>query len=459
MSKVSKRRNCPALQREITSQECGEHRNSKVQCTSDCSFNLFAPANYSQLLEAEGRIDQVAFEILTAEPVHAAAVRQRIEKAGFEPYAVNSAVLKELFFVRDSSGATFGQRWEKTGFPQLKNDLRCLFRAKMGIYIALSEVLRVIDADSIQCRDLLNPSRLPFAVFDRSSARMACRHDVLLGHCYDLPHFTRFFGTAIPIPFMGTMEPEQIVRKLVGHLGGCIESPGLQDWLVNHPVQFFEALQATIAARQEASLAASDLRMGKALYQLNSPYWECRAALDAVLEVAPEQLSALEKNEGFSDARVWFASEEDARHPGSLAREALGTVLLGQTFWRLEAISQERMDKFRQLFEAALGRRVKLDAVRMDDLHKPGKSSGFRHDSGRSSFLAARPSENFHGHLASSENARNRSGPIDRRTRAALGRPFVSRRFDSCPRRRHPARRWAGSQTPPETATFAEAAN
>ncbi|MGZ8939625.1 MAG: hypothetical protein ACXW32_10485 [Limisphaerales bacterium] len=279
-------------------------------------------------------------------------------------------MLRELHFQRDAAGQTFGQRWEKSGFGELKNDLRCLFRAKMGMYVALIEVLRVIDADSLECLDLLNLSRPPFLIFDRSAARRACRHDVILSYCYDLPHFSRFFGSAIPLPFIGTMEPEQIVREIVSHLGGPIESPGLQNWLANHPLPFVGALQATIAARHEAAMAASDVRIGKALYQLHAPYSECRAALDAVPDVAPEELSAVEKSEGFADARVWFASEEDAKHPRGLAREALGTILMGQTFWRLQAISQERMDRFRQLFESALGGRVRLDTVRMDDLHK-----------------------------------------------------------------------------------------
>lgn len=370
MSKAGKKRYCPATQQEISSQECGEHRNSKYRCPKDCSFNLFAPANYSQLLEAETRVDKVAYEALITEPAYAQDTIRRLKKAGFDDHAVNSAVLRELHFQRDASGQTFGQRWEKSGFGELKNDLRCLFRAKMGMYVALVEVLRVIDADSLECRDLFDPSRPTFLLLDRSAARRACRHDVILSHCYDLPHFTRIFGTAIPLPFMGTMEPEEVVREIVSHLGGPIESPGLQDWLVNHPLQFVEALQATIAARHDASMAASDLRIGKALYQLSASYSECRAALDAVPDVAPEELSAVEKSEGFADARVWFAGEEDAKHHVSLAREALGTVLLGQTFWRLQAISQERMDRFRQLFEAALGGRVKLDTVRMDDLHK-----------------------------------------------------------------------------------------
>ena len=129
---------------------------------------------------------------------------------------MNSAVLKDLFFVRDSSGATFGQRWEKTGFPQLKNDLRCLFRAKMGIYIALSEVLRVIDADSIQCRDLLNPSRLPFAVFDRSSARMA-------GGCQARPIRTRREGE--PPRGNACRRPQPLDPSAIAPIYGAVQMP------------------------------------------------------------------------------------------------------------------------------------------------------------------------------------------------------------------------------------------
>ncbi len=368
MSQSSKRRFCPAVQREITSQECGEHRNSNYQCPAICQFNPFAPSNYSHLLELEGQLDKVMFKALVSEPVHGDQAQRRFEKGGFDNQGFSNVVLWEMFHRRDDAGLTFVQRWENRGLSELKNDFRCLIRAKSGMFLALLEIQRVIDEDSIECLDLFQPSLPPFLIFDRSAAKRACRFDVLLGQCYRLPHFTRFFGTAIPIPFIGTMEPVAIVRDLVTHLGGPAELPGLQLWALEHLNKFADALWATLEARRKASLAKSDLKICKAVYRLAAPYSECRAALDAVPDIAPDTLSKEYSEEGFSSARVWFAPHATGKNL-NFGREALGTVLLGQALWRLEAITQARMDQLRALFESALGARVKLEGLRTDDLH------------------------------------------------------------------------------------------
>jgi hypothetical protein len=64
MSKVAKRRFCPAVQREISSAECGENRGSRYACPPECSFSPVAPANYIQLLELEETVDREALDWL-----------------------------------------------------------------------------------------------------------------------------------------------------------------------------------------------------------------------------------------------------------------------------------------------------------------------------------------------------------------------------------------------------------
>jgi hypothetical protein len=368
MSKSSKHRPCPAAQREITSAECGEHRNSKYLCPADCPFNPFAPANYSQLLEMEQRLDQLAFKALVSEPIHGPLVQRRFEKVGYDDPGFSNVVLWEMYYRKDVDGLSFAQRYQNPGLSDFKNDLRNLFRAKCSIHVSLLEFQTVIDEQSTLCRDLLQPSRPPILLLDRSAAARACRFDVLLSQCYDLPHFSRIFGTAIPIPFMQSIEAIDIVRELVAHLKGPRELPELRLWLAEHFNEFTEALWATNEARRKASLANSNLQFSKAVYRLQAPYAECRAALDRIEDVAPDRLTKEQSDEGFSDARVWFASEDDLKVRHNVGREALGTILLGQALWRLETLSKARMEQLQHQFESALGARVQLEGVRIDDL-------------------------------------------------------------------------------------------
>lgn len=368
MSKSSKHRPCPAAQREITSAECGEYRNSKYLCPPDCIFNPFAPVNYSQLLEMEQRLDQLSFKALVSEPIHGTEVQRRFDKIGYENPGFSNVVMWEMYHRKNDSGLSFAQRYQNSGLPELKNDVRNLFRAKCSIRVALLEFQTVLDEQSTLCRDLLEPSRPPFLLLDRSAAARACRFDVLLSQCYDLPHFSRIFGTAIPIPFMQSIEAIDILREVSEHLKAPAELSELRLWLAEHFNQFTESLWATNEARRKASLASANLHISKAVYRLQAPYAECRAALDRIEDVAPDRLNKEHSDEGFSDARVWFASEDESKVRHNVGREALGLILLGQALWRLETLSRTRMEQLQHRFESALGARVKLEGVRVDDL-------------------------------------------------------------------------------------------
>src|SRR5262245_17517859 len=102
MSKANKRRLCPAIQREISSSECGENRNSQYRCPPSCSFNPLAPENYAQVLEAEGRLDDLSVRFLTTEPVHSARILRVSQNLDWrDESAVNSFFCFELFIRKD----------------------------------------------------------------------------------------------------------------------------------------------------------------------------------------------------------------------------------------------------------------------------------------------------------------------------------------------------------------------
>jgi hypothetical protein len=105
------------------------------------------------------------------------------------------------------------------------------------------------------------------------------------------------------------------------------------------------------------------------VYELQAPFAECRARLDQLPDVEPDDLSDAERQEGFAEARVWFTESvalKQAVPPGG--RAVLGRVLLGQAHWRLEAFGGERFAQLRRQFEKHLGQRVRFTGERLDDL-------------------------------------------------------------------------------------------
>jgi hypothetical protein len=372
MSKTTKRRDCPALQKEITAADCGENRNSRYNCPAHCGFNPLAPAQYSQLLELERSVDLRLLEWERKEAADPNEFEKGFQKALNSPsgHAVHAYCAWHLMNKPGPDGLTCIQRWERAGFPGLKNDERVIARSKINTRIVLLEVHRVLNDEQVECVDLLERDGAPFIIQDRALAAVAVRFATAVTWSFPLPHFHRLVGTAIVLPeLMGEFEPPQIVAAIVRHLGGPVDETGMRHWLAEHYLRFDDALGATVTSRRRQMFANIDAQFGKAIYELRTPFAALREKLDDLDEVHQDDLSSAERNEGFAEARVWFAREDEGlpAMPDS-AQAVLGRILLGQSHWRLEAIGKERLATLRERFEALAGDKIKFAGERRDNL-------------------------------------------------------------------------------------------
>lgn len=370
MSKSSKQRPCPALERDISPADCGEQRQSRLACPADCPHNPFAPTSYSQLLEIEDRLDTKTLERLVALAPDRAALQTEMATAKRRGlHATHAFFVWHLFFATDANQTTFARRWEQSGWAELKNDERVLLRAKMQMRIVLLEVHQVMAGGRVEAVDLLSPNPTPMILQDHSLAVMAARFSTLLTWVYPLPHYWRLSGTAAPIPEMGQFSAPEIVREIVPHLGGPLTEAEMRRWLAEHSPRFDAALQAVSRLRRQQMLMGLDAKWGKAVYELRVPFAQCRERLDVLADVESDDLSSKEQIEGFAEAREWFDPLPKAKHltaPGG--RMVLGRVLLGQSRWRLETFGAEKLTRLRRQFEEQLGDRVRFSGERVDDL-------------------------------------------------------------------------------------------
>jgi hypothetical protein len=370
MSKSSKQRPCPALGRDISPADCGEQRQSRLACPADCPHNPFAPANYSQLLEIEDRLDAKSLDRLVAQAPDRAALQNELATAkrrGLQ--ATHAFFVWQLFFAADANNITFARRWEQSGVAELKNDERVLWRAKMQMRIVLLEVHKVFAGGRVEAVDLLSANPVPMILQDRSLAGMAARFSTFLTWVFPLPHYWRLSGTAATIPDVAQFSPPEIVREIVRHLGGPLTEAEMRRWLAEHFPRIDAALQAVSRLRRRQMLTGMDAKWGKAVYELRAPFAQCRKRLDALADVELDDLSDAEQDEGFVEAREWFDALPEAKHltaPGG--RMVLGRVLLGQSLWRVETFGAEKLSRLRQQFETQLGQRVRFTAERVDDL-------------------------------------------------------------------------------------------
>ena len=366
MGKASKHRLCPALGREISRPDCGESRHSRLACPAACPHNPFALENYTALLAIEDVLDRRTLTWMFEEARDRAGLERGLQRAvqADSGHSAHAFTTWNLFLRRDERGLTCTQRWEKAGFSGLNNDERVLIQAKMQVRVILFEVHRVLDDQRVQGVDLLAPESGPMIIVDRSLAARTPRFATLLGWAYPLPHFWRLSGTAISMSDLEDFECVEVIAETVRHLGGPPEGAALRLWLAEHFVRVDDALRATAKERHRLMLASVDAQLGHAFYKLKAPFAECRAALDAESEIDRDDPTEKERSEGFAEARDWF----DDQSPSISGRKLLGRILLGQATWRVEATSAARLADLRKRFEKRMGKRLRFERERRDDV-------------------------------------------------------------------------------------------
>jgi hypothetical protein len=265
-------------------------------------------------------------------------------------------------------GDTCLGEWAKAGFPGLGADERVLMRSRMRMQPAMLEVHRILDGQRVEVVNLLDPERGAFMIVDGGFARQVVRFEVYSGHTVPLPHYSRLLGTCVLVPNFHPLAPEEVIQEIIRHLGGPGDNPGRRVWLAEHYEKFDKALEAVALARRRAMFDALDGQFGKAAYAMARPAAECIQQLATVPEIAEDPLTEAERQEGFTEGRVWFAGAADSemQHVGDGA--VIGRILISLGHWRLEAMGADRLARFRARFEQLMGQRVTFKGERRDDL-------------------------------------------------------------------------------------------
>lgn len=374
MSKAAKHRRCPAEGREISAAECGEGRNSRYACPATCEHNPFAPANYDQYLKLQEEVDGKLMHRLRAESSEARSsqISAQLGKATAEKDILEfHRLINWLFFhEKDTNGLTLGERWERAGMKELKNDQRVLARAKFKSRLSLIETRRIVNDSQVEAVDLLDTSGGPLLIQDRSLASIACRFQAYVCWTYPLPYTARVSGAVYLLPEFPDFTPLEVLMAAVQYLAGPMDQEAARLWIAGNLKRLQKSLTATLQVRRKQMLSALDADFIRTAYQLQKPLAECRNLLDAAPFVEHDSPTTHERSEGFSEARVWFESLPQENSAMPAARSALGRVLIGQSTWRLEAIGKVRTAAFRSGFETTMGDTVRYESEQVEDYTK-----------------------------------------------------------------------------------------
>ena len=363
-------RECPAAGRPIEAFECAEGRHTTYACPESCSFNVFATANYQKFQAIERSADEKYFAWVSehaADRAQFEAEMRRLEEDRPSSGYFHRLAWHGIYRVGPGGETCLGE-WAKAGFSGLGADERVFMRSRMRLQPAMLGVHRVIDSQRVEVVDLLDPGRESFVIVDTGFARQVGRFEVYAGHVAPLPHYSRLLGTCMLIPNFHPIAPEEVIQEIIRHLGGPGDNSGRRVWLAEHYERFEKALMAVALARRRAMFDALDGQFGKAVYALAKPATECKQQLVTVPEIADDPLTEPERQEGFTEGRVWFAGPADKEKQYTGEGAVIGRILLGPTHWRLEALGADRLARFRERFEQLMQQRVTFTGERRDDL-------------------------------------------------------------------------------------------
>ena len=234
-------------------------------------------------------------------------------------------------------------------------------RGKLHMRPAIVEVAIVYwMTRRVEVVDLLDPRKQPFVIVDWVIARSAVRFGVYAIHAVPLPNFTRLFGTAYVIPGLAQSgrRGRQCLKSSV-HLGGGEDEAFRRRWLMEHYSRFEDALVG--GQRWPAAEACSRIwtrSLGRRCMNSRPRLLNAWFCWDSCPDVADDDLAEGEGAEGFAQARAWYAREGDfeREHVGGEGA-VLGRVLLGQGYWRVEAMGAARLEKAARAIESLMGDR------------------------------------------------------------------------------------------------------
>jgi len=259
MSKKNSR-SCPALQRDITSKECGSDRQSRIPCPADCPWNPFALQNYDELQLIEKSSDAAASARLrkSMSATRIAAFSAQVQAARHDPLEMESVFRQEYFHRPGPDGLDFVSHWEKAGWAGLNNDERVYFAGHRQIAPLLVEYQGPSGGGKCHVINLTNPESPPLLCIDLSLSTKVPRFTPILLWQFPLPHYQRLFGVNLTLESIGPFTPLEAVQKIVQHLGGPADQTGLLSWLALHFTRFTKAWNACVEAQHNARFQCMD---------------------------------------------------------------------------------------------------------------------------------------------------------------------------------------------------------
>lgn len=298
---AARKRHCPALATTIPAKTCGADRLSRIPCPPSCPFNPFAPEQYDEFGSIELQLirkQQERFRRIAVRNNDPAEINAFLSAR--DDFSLFHAQFLAGWRNRNAAGQSFFDAWEADRWDGLNNDERVLANHFRHAHAAILEVRRIIDDQSTEVVDLLDPAGQPFVIVDRSIASRAGRFSVFFIFIYKAPLFVRSVGTMMSVPHFPQLDSIDTIRAIASQHGGPSSLSELRSWLEQHT----PLVASTIFKAQDLRTRPTPghLPPGSWAYQLTGTPEAVTAILSSHPDAQTDPISDAEIDDGYDDA-------------------------------------------------------------------------------------------------------------------------------------------------------------
>lgn len=398
MGKANKMRDCPAVGRKITGQECGANRGTSYDCPSDCPHCPWTEENYDQLLEIGRKFDGKLMDFY-GKTVGATAVMQHLRpqevKSDLDEMELMQRCHLEFYQREVRMGKKLFDLWRESGWSGLRNDEIFLAGFAPQTRAAVFEVRRVLDGLRCECSDVLEADGATFTVCDRGLAEMARQYQAFCGWLVPSPFFQRLYGVAFPL----SLSPESARATVLRHvekLGGPVEGKeDITEWLGENFSSFVESVSEESARHFERIWRNLDAKQCVAHYRFGGTVDDLGLAGREDFDETPpgpEEVEARGPHRCFAWLRTGASRAWERMLPEALRGGGIGP---GVPMWghlrvfpggvEISAMSAMHFEPMKEMLAEFFGDRLEYEKEFVADLAKQTAAGG------RMASRAARP--------------------------------------------------------------------
>lgn len=382
------RRECPVLAGLVCAACCGANRGSELDCPPECTHFPFGTRAYDLWLRIDGTWFPRALEYILnhvgkgsfEEMIGRLSVKREVDCDDSLEAGVTNAVHYYLGVHTDDTGRTLGEQWEEEEWAGLNNDERVMITHRRHTWPAIIEVQRVLDEQSLECTDVLDPERGSFLLFDRSTAARAVRFSRYLIWLTHYPYFSRVAGSGVEVPNHIHEHFIEELRRRIPRKERRRPGQAIRRYLAENFAECCGLLEDVSLEYRERMFRSMDVDHCRAWYELRAAKARIKKVIEAKPDFEADRGRELEPDDPpGAEYYLWlrrgqakafeegmpsmFQHSDDTDGVGTL-----GTLRLADDDLMIETFGRKKFNFAKKLITRYFGRNLKLSDEKVVDL-------------------------------------------------------------------------------------------